>query len=81
MRLMKSKDDYFYTHSINVSLLSILIGRWLKLDKEEIKLLGLAGILHDIGKVFIDPAILNKPDKLTMKNLKKLKDIHPQVTV
>lgn len=76
MRLMKSKDDYFYTHSINVSLLSILIGRWLKLDKEEIKLLGLAGILHDIGKVFIDPAILNKPDKLTDEEFEEIKR-HP----
>ncbi|NLB88485.1 MAG: HD-GYP domain-containing protein, partial [Syntrophomonadaceae bacterium] len=78
MRLMKSKDDYFYTHSINVSLLSILMGRWLKLNEEDIKLLGLAGLLHDVGKVFIDDSILNKPDKLTEEEFEEVKK-HPSL--
>lgn len=76
MRLMQDKDEYLYTHSINVSLLSILIGRWLKLDEKEIKLVGLAGLLHDIGKIFIDDYILNKPDKLTEEEFAEIKK-HP----
>ncbi len=73
MRLMKDKDDYLFTHSINVALLSILIGRWLKCDKETTRLLGLAGLLHDVGKVFIEDEILNKPDKLTDEEFEEIK--------
>lgn len=73
MRLMKEKDDYLFTHSVNVSLLSILIGRWLKCDQDTLRLLGLAGLLHDIGKVFIDDAILKKPDKLTTEEFEEMK--------
>ena len=65
MRLMKEKDDYLFTHSVNVALLCILMGRWLKCDRETLKELGQAGLLHDIGKIFIEDNILNKPDKLT----------------
>jgi len=73
MRLMKDKDDYLFTHSVNVSLLCILIGRWLKCDEETIKVLGMAGLVHDIGKVFIPIDILNKPDKLTDEEYAKIK--------
>ncbi|CFX52233.1 HD domain [Syntrophomonas zehnderi OL-4] len=73
MRLMKNKDDYLFTHSVNVSLLCILIGRWLKCDDETIKNLGVAGLLHDIGKVFVENDILNKPDKLTAEEFEEIK--------
>lgn len=76
MRLMKDKDDYLFTHSINVSLLSILIGRWLKCTEEEIRLLGMAGMLHDIGKIYISNDILNKPGKLTPEEFEEVKK-HP----
>ncbi len=73
MRLMKEKDDYLFTHSVNVALLSILIGRWLKCDKDTIRHLGMAGLLHDLGKVFIDDDILGKPDKLTAEEFEEIK--------
>ncbi len=73
MRLMKEKDDYLYTHSVNVSLLCILIGRWLKCDNETIKDLGVSGLLHDIGKMFIDNTVLNKPGKLTPEEFEEIK--------
>lgn len=73
MRLMQEKDDYLFTHSVNVSLLCILMGRWLKCDREVIKELGQAGLLHDIGKVFIDDSILNKPGKLTDDEYEEIK--------
>ncbi len=76
MRLMKDKDDYLFTHSVNVSLLSILIGRWLKCDNDTIRLLGIAGLMHDIGKIFIDDSILNKPGKLTTEEFEEMKK-HP----
>lgn len=73
MRLMKNKDEYLYTHSINVALLAILIGRWMKCDQTTIKEIGMAGVLHDIGKVFIDNKILNKPGKLTAEEYQIVK--------
>ncbi|MDD3269919.1 MAG: HD-GYP domain-containing protein [Syntrophomonadaceae bacterium] len=73
MRLMKDKADYLFTHSVNVSLLCILIGRWLKCDEKTIKDLGMAGLLHDIGKVYIDDEILNKPGKLTQQEFEEIK--------
>jgi len=73
MRMMKDKDEYLLTHSINVSLLCILIGRWLKCDEQAIKDLGVAGLLHDIGKIYIDDKILNKADKLTEEEFEEVK--------
>ncbi|WP_054692942.1 HD-GYP domain-containing protein [Syntrophomonas palmitatica] len=73
MRLMKDKDDYLFTHSVNVALLCILIGRWLNYDKETIKELGEAGLVHDIGKVFIPDHVLNKPGKLTNDEYEEMK--------
>lgn len=73
MRLMKDKDDYLFTHSVNVALLCILMGRWFKCDENTVKELGTAGLLHDIGKVQIDAEILNKPDKLTEQEFEIIK--------
>ncbi|MGI5920800.1 MAG: HD-GYP domain-containing protein [Syntrophomonadaceae bacterium] len=76
MRIMKTKDDYLFTHSVNVSILCILIGRWLKCDNITTKELGIAGLLHDIGKIYISNDILNKPDRLTEQEFEEMKK-HP----
>ncbi|HHW60863.1 MAG TPA: HD-GYP domain-containing protein [Syntrophomonadaceae bacterium] len=73
MRIMKEKDEYLFTHSVNVSLLCILIGRWMKYSDEKIKELGLAGLLHDIGKVKVPDHILQKPDTLTPEEFEVVK--------
>jgi len=73
MRLMKDKDDYLFTHSVNVALLSILLGRWLGCDKDTIKELGEAGLVHDVGKVFVPDYILNKPGKLSPEEFEEMK--------
>jgi putative nucleotidyltransferase with HDIG domain len=62
---LKSVDEYTYSHSLNVSMLCNIFGQWLHLDKEEIENLTISGLLHDIGKLAIDPKIINKPGKLT----------------
>ncbi|SHK04867.1 HD-GYP domain, c-di-GMP phosphodiesterase class II (or its inactivated variant) [Clostridium cavendishii DSM 21758] len=54
-------DEYLFRHSLNVSSLSALIGKWLKLDNQDIILLSYSGMLHDIGKCKIPSKILNKP--------------------
>lgn len=46
---MQQSSDTLYSHSINVSLYAQLLGRWVSLPEEEIELVSLAGLLHDIG--------------------------------
>ena len=76
INLFKMADSYTYTHSINVALLSTLIGKWLKLGHHALDHLMLAGLFHDIGKMRIDKSILNKPDKLTDEEFEEIKK-HP----
>ena len=77
INLFKYADSYTYTHSINVALLSMLIGQWMKYGENTIESLLIAGLLHDIGKMKIDPAILNKPGKLTDSEFEEMKN-HPR---
>ncbi len=70
---IRSADEYSYSHSVNVSLISMLIGKWMKLGKERIRLLVQAGLLHDIGKTKIPLEILNKPGKLTKEEFEEMK--------
>jgi HD-GYP domain-containing protein (c-di-GMP phosphodiesterase class II) len=70
---MRAAGEYLYTHSINVSLLSMLMGKWLKYDYKRLKSLVTAGFLHDIGKSKIPPEILNKPGPLTGEEFEEVK--------
>jgi HD-GYP domain-containing protein (c-di-GMP phosphodiesterase class II) len=62
---IKNKDDYTFLHSISVGALLISFARALDLDRGVIHLLGIGGILHDIGKTKVPDEVLNKPGKLT----------------
>lgn len=62
---MRQQSDYLYTHSLNVAMVNGLIGKWLELPDASMKRLISVGFLHDVGKVDIPPAILDKPGKLT----------------
>lgn len=74
---IRKVDEYTYYHSVNVSLLAMLIGKWLKLSPDDTYMLVQAGLLHDIGKSLIPPEILNKPGKLTEEEFEKVKK-HPE---
>ncbi|NQS88339.1 HD domain-containing protein [Patescibacteria group bacterium] len=63
--VVEEKDPYTRGHSERVREYAIKMAKKLKLPKNEIQILSDFSILHDIGKVIIDSAILNKPDKLT----------------
>lgn len=73
---LSSTDDITYNHSMNVSLLASIFGKWLHLSNGDIKDLAIAGLLHDIGKIKVDPIILNKKEKLTDAEFDHLKQ-HP----
>ncbi|MFA7400091.1 MAG: DUF3391 domain-containing protein, partial [Sideroxydans sp.] len=62
---LKTKDDYTYMHSVAVCALMIALGKQLGLSGPELKEVGLAGLLHDVGKMMIPDEVLNKPGKLT----------------
>ena len=73
---LRGFDEYTYTHSINVSILAVLLGKHLGLDKPVLLKLGLAGMYHDVGKARMPEGILNKPGKLTEAEFQTMK-AHP----
>lgn len=62
---MESHCNYTFQHLVNVAIVTGIISRWLNFDAADYRDLVLAGLLHDIGKLFIPLAILDKPDKLS----------------
>ncbi len=74
---LKDKDEYTYMHSVAVCALMIALARQLGLDEEFTRELGLAGLLHDIGKAKVPLEILNKPGKLTDAEFDAIKS-HPK---
>jgi len=74
---LKTKDDYTYMHSVAVCALMIALGKQLGLTGNDLKEVGLAGLLHDVGKMMIDDAVLNKPGKLTDEEFNIIKE-HPR---
>ncbi|NEU30624.1 HD-GYP domain-containing protein [bacterium LRH843] len=71
---LQAKDDYTYRHNIAVGALSNLLGRWLRLDHQELLQLTTAALLHDVGKMMIPETILNKPGKLTAEEYEVIKN-------
>lgn len=73
---LKSKDETTFVHSVSVSGLMILFGNYLGLNKETVNLLGVSGLLHDIGKVEIPSSILNKTEGLSIEE-REIINLHP----
>lgn len=61
---LRARDEYHYTHAVNVAVLAVIFGKHLGLDGQAVRDLGLAGLYHDIGKARLPEALLNKPGKL-----------------
>lgn len=70
---IKDRDDYTAQHSINSAILSLGLAHALEWPPDMIEKAGLAALLHDVGNVDIDPAILNKPDLLTEEEYRHVK--------
>ena len=62
---LKSYDNYLFSHSLNVSILSLCFSLYLRLDHSLLLEIGLGALLHDIGKMMIPIEILHKPEPLT----------------
>ncbi|MFN2301445.1 MAG: HD-GYP domain-containing protein, partial [Gammaproteobacteria bacterium] len=73
---LKNVHEYTAQHCVNVSVLSIVFGKHLGFTKDQLKLIGLGALLHDVGKMQTPPEILNKPGKLTTEEFEIIKK-HP----
>jgi putative nucleotidyltransferase with HDIG domain len=62
---LKEFDQYTTTHALNVSVLSMGLAEFIGLSPREVRAYGVAGMLHDLGKVRVPKDILTKPGKLT----------------
>lgn len=69
-------DNYTYTHSINVAAISVVFGEYIGMDREELIDLGMAGMMHDLGKLSVPQPIVNKPGKLTPEEFEEMRR-HP----
>jgi putative nucleotidyltransferase with HDIG domain len=74
--MLKDYDNYTFTHSVNVSVIALAVGRACNLTEEQLKTLGLGGLLHDLGKLRIDVDIITKPGRLTDAEFDAIKE-HP----
>jgi len=62
---LKTKDDYTYMHSVAVCALMVSLAQQLGMDDAQVREAGLAGLLHDVGKMMMPLDVLNKPGQLT----------------
>lgn len=74
LRRIEVNDEYTFKHSINVSLLSSMIGKWLGYSHRDLMDLSIASLLHDLGKCKIPSEVLNKPAKLNPAEFEIMKD-------
>lgn len=78
MSKIRSQDEYTAEHCLNVCILAIAFGRHLGMNEGDLEKLGLCGLLHDVGKMRVQPEVLHKPASLTEKefNMMKAHTVH-----
>ena len=77
---IKDFDDYTYSHSVNVAVLSLCLGNRIGFSRTSLEHLGICGLFHDLGKVEVPYEILNKPGKLTQDEWQQMQN-HPMASV
>ncbi|MBI5341804.1 MAG: response regulator [Deltaproteobacteria bacterium] len=78
IKALEAKDFYTRGHSQRVTMYSVAIGKEMRLSPEQIEILRQASILHDLGKIGVREAVLNKPGKLTDDEYNEI-TLHPEV--
>lgn len=71
---MMTFDDSTYSHSLNVAMIANILGKWLGMPEEELKVITVAGMLHDVGKLLVPQELITKPGKLTEQEFKTIKE-------
>jgi len=67
-------DDYTFTHSVNVTILSMCLGQRIGLSRTSLHYLGVCGLFHDLGKLDIPIEIINQPGKLNQREFEEIKN-------
>jgi HD-GYP domain-containing protein (c-di-GMP phosphodiesterase class II) len=70
---IRSRDNHTFAHSVNVCVLSTVLGKAMMLDKEKIETLAIGGLLHDVGMVHLDQNLINKSEELTSQEVELMK--------
>ncbi len=70
---IRTYDDYIFSHSVQVCVLSIITGLSMGLDQLKLKELGTGALIHDIGKTRLEKELLNKPGQLTPEEFNEIK--------
>lgn len=76
LTMIKNYDNYLYNHSVNVSIMALALARSLKLPESDLHAVGVAALLHDIGKTGVSENIIRKPGGLSSEEWEKIKE-HP----
>ncbi len=75
---LKAYDNYTYNHSVNVAIFSLSFAHSMGLSEEMVQKVGLAGLLHDLGKVRMAEGIIKKPGALTEDEMRIMRR-HPEL--
>jgi HD-GYP domain-containing protein (c-di-GMP phosphodiesterase class II) len=70
---LRNRDEYTAQHSLNVCILSIVLGRHINLSVADLNKVGLCGMMHDVGKLLIPPEILHKSSPLDEEETRTMK--------
>ena len=73
---LKDYDEYTFYHSVNVAILSLALGSMVSTDRRFLSSLGVGALMHDIGKMTVDIAVLNKPGALSSEEWDEVR-MHP----
>ncbi|MCB1191279.1 MAG: HD-GYP domain-containing protein [Leptospiraceae bacterium] len=73
---IKNHDDYTFSHSVNVGIIALTLANRMGYSDEDVQLIGLGGMLHDVGKVAVPASLLNKTTVLSEKEKRIIKS-HP----
>ncbi|KFE43340.1 HD-GYP domain-containing protein [Pseudomonas congelans] len=77
---LKTSDEYTYMHSVAVCALMVALAKRMGMPDDQVREAGVAGLMHDVGKMLIAPAVLNKPGRLTRGEYEIMK-AHPELGV
>lgn len=70
---IRSRDNQMFAHTVNVCVLSTVLGKAMLLDKEKLETLAIGALLHDIGKMQLEPELVCKTENLTPKEIERMK--------
>ena len=70
---IRSYENYIYSHSVNVCIISLMIGMEMGLNRSQMENLGIGALLHDIGRIFIDPKPLDQFGHIEPREYEQIK--------